>query len=240
MAGRDRDAIHTGEEAPASAVEQAPSEPERVHGDPAVREDEPMEAAGQEDRTEQTEEPAVAEDDGTAAAEVESTGESEDDVAVESLDELRLEIQRLSQEREQLVAQYTRLRADFENFRRRKDEEFAQLRQSATADVIKQLLPVLDNLERAAASTSDHAAESQILQGINMVLRQFKQVLEQFGVEEIPSVGHPFDPNVHEAVGQVEAGEAYEPGTVVEELQRGYRMGDRILRYSMVHVAASE
>lgn len=73
-----------------------------------------------------------------------------------------------------------------------------------------------------------------------MVLRQFKQVLEQMGVEAIPSVGHPFNPDVHEAVAQVEAGDEYEPGTVVEELQRGYRMGDRILRYSMVNVAASE
>lgn len=231
MAGKEHDAIHGTEETPSAVDEQTHSEHETVNADPAVREDEPKEHDGRDGPSEQAEDAAVADEADTAAAEDEGA------------EELRQEIQRLSQEKEQLVAQYTRLRADFENFRRRKEEEFSQLEQRATADVIKQLLPVLDNLERAAAATvsdTDNTAESQILQGIHMVLRQFKQVLEQMGVEAIPSVGHPFNPDVHEAVAQVEAGDEYEPGTVVEELQRGYRMGDRILRYSMVNVAASE
>lgn len=234
MPGKERDAIHGGEATPETAVEH-----ETVHADPAFREDGANESSSLEGQAEQAEKSATT---GTADT-PEDENDGVDQGAAANPDELRLEIQRLSHEREQLVAQYTRLRADFENFRRRKEEEFAQLKESAMADVVKQILPVLDNLERAAAATvseSDNAAEGQLLQGINLVLRQFKKVLEQIGVEAIPSVGHPFNPDVHEAVMQVEAGDTYEPGTVVEELQRGYRMGDRVLRYSMVNVAASE
>lgn len=206
MAGKDRDAMNSGEEKQALSAESVQVEEETVVSDSGAEHTEPVA-------------------DGVDVAELES------------------HIKQLSQEREQIAAQYTRLRADFENFRRRKEEEISNLKQSAAADVATRLLPVLDNLERAASATADEAdaaAENQFLQGVNLVLRQFKQVFEEIGVEAIPGAGHPFNPEVHEAVMQVDPADTYEPGTVVEELQRGYRMGDRILRYSMVNVAASD
>lgn len=220
MAGKEHDTINENDKKLETSEESAHLETEATES----------EASEAEVANDPTDEAANIDDDEQSSAD-------------EAQADLRLELQRLSQERDQLAAQYTRLRADFENFRRRKEEEIANLKLNAAADMATRLLPVLDNLERAAASggsEAEDAPENPFLQGVNLVLRQFKQELEQAGVEVIPSVGHPFNPEVHEAVMQVDPGDTYEPGTVVEELQRGYRMGDRVLRYSMVNVAASD
>ncbi|NLN27714.1 MAG: nucleotide exchange factor GrpE [Firmicutes bacterium] len=149
--------------------------------------------------------------------------------------ELEQRLEEAQAERERMVALYQRLRADFDNYKRRKESEAAVLKETATADFIIELLPVVDNLERAADAAGD--GEGPLAEGVRLVLRQLREVLEGAGVEVIPSVGHPFDPTVHEAVGQVPGGDGIESGTVVDELLKGYRMGERILRASMVRVA---
>jgi molecular chaperone GrpE len=132
-------------------------------------------------------------------------------------------------------AQYLRLAADFENFRRRKAQELADRARYGSEDAARALLPALDNLRRAV----DHAPEgtdNAFLEGVRMTVRQFEEALGSLGVTPIEAVGAPFDPSLHEAVAGVESAEV-EHDTVVDELQRGYRLHDRVIRPSMVRVA---
>lgn len=132
---------------------------------------------------------------------------------------------------------YLRARADLENFRKRAQREKEDLSRFANENLLREILPVADNLERAL----EHARQSEggnggLLQGVEMTLGQFQRVLEKFGVTPLRSVGEPFDPARHEALGQVASAE-HPPNTVVQELQRGYLLNDRLLRPAMVMVA---
>ena len=130
---------------------------------------------------------------------------------------------------------YLRLAADFENFRRRKTQELADRSRYASEDAARALLPVLDNLRRAVA----HAAESgtgDLVSGLELVVREFDAALEKLGVVPIEAEGQPFDPSVHEAIGGEES-DAVAVDTVTTELQRGYRLHDRVLRPSLVRIA---
>ncbi len=132
-------------------------------------------------------------------------------------------------------SQYLRLAADFDNFRRRKAQELSDRVRYASEDAARALLPALDNLRRAV----DHAPEgtdNAFLEGVRMTVRQFEEALTSLGVTPIEAVGARFDPSVHEAVAGVESA-AVEHDTVVDELQRGYRLHDRVIRPSMVRVA---
>ncbi len=129
-----------------------------------------------------------------------------------------------------------RLQADFDNFRRRTRQDLARSAEQANEKVFLDLLPILDNLERAVGSVPE-AEGNSVVSGVKMVLRQMQELLAKWGVEPIPAVGESFDPNVHEAMMQVEAPEETESGTVVEELQRGYTYNGRTLRPSLVNVA---
>jgi len=136
---------------------------------------------------------------------------------------------------EERNSQYLRLAADFENFRRRKGQELADRILYSSEDAARALLPALDNLRRAV----DHAPEgtdSAFVEGVRMVVRQFEEALASLGVTPIAAVGAPFDPALHEAVAGVESAEV-EHDTVVDELQRGYRLHDRVIRPSVVRVA---
>jgi len=132
---------------------------------------------------------------------------------------------------------YLRARADLENYRKRAQREKEDLSRFANENLLREILPVVDNLERAL----EHARQGDsgnggLLQGVEMTLGQFQRVLEKFGVTPLRSVGEPFDPARHEALGQVESAE-HPPNTVVQELQRGYLLNDRLLRPAMVMVA---
>jgi molecular chaperone GrpE len=132
---------------------------------------------------------------------------------------------------------YLRARADLENYRKRAQREKEDLSRFANENLLREILPVVDNLERAL----EHARQGDggnggLLQGVEMTLGQFQRVLEKFGVTPLRSVGEPFDPARHEALGQVESAEC-PPNTVVQELQRGYLLNDRLLRPAMVMVA---
>jgi molecular chaperone GrpE len=106
-------------------------------------------------------------------------------------------------------------------------------------DVVRALLPVFDNLERALQSAQRSSDVKAMADGLSMVQRQFTDALGREGIVRVPTVGHPFDPSVHEAIQQVETGE-HEPGTIIAEVQPGYRQGDRLLRAAMVVVARSK
>jgi molecular chaperone GrpE len=131
---------------------------------------------------------------------------------------------------------YLRLAADFENFRRRKTQELLDRSRYASEDAARALLPVLDNLRRAVTHAAEAGAEATLVSGLELVVREFESALEKLGVEPIDAVGTPFDPALHEAIAGVES-DAVDVDTVVDEVQRGYRLHDRVLRPSLVRVA---
>jgi molecular chaperone GrpE len=140
-----------------------------------------------------------------------------------------------NRELEELNNRLLRLQADFDNFRRRSRQEKEELSQVVAYGVLKEFLPVLDNFERAlAASTQD----AQLHAGVEMIYRQLSGIMERLGVTPIAAVGGQFDPARHEAVMRVQDADQAD-GLIVEELQKGYEMGGRILRPSMVKVVSN-
>ncbi|HVG30891.1 MAG TPA: nucleotide exchange factor GrpE [Pyrinomonadaceae bacterium] len=151
------------------------------------------------------------------------------------------ELQKAKSERQELHDLLARRQADFENYRKRTDRERAETYQRVAGEVASQILPVLDNMRRAVvAEASVEAGESQefrnFLHGVELITKQLNGVLESLGVVPVETVGRHFDPHVHEAVA-TEQTEEFEPDTVTQEIQRGYRIGDRLLRPAMVKVA---
>lgn len=140
----------------------------------------------------------------------------------------------LSSELNQVRQQMLRVQADFDNFRRRTRQEKEDLQQFATRKLLADLLPVVDNFDRALAAVVDDAAV-EVRTGVEMVQRQFMSVLEQYGVKAMDVLEKPFDPNVHEAVMQ-EPADGRDPGIVVQELQKGYELHGKVLRPAMVKV----
>jgi len=143
---------------------------------------------------------------------------------------------------EELTGQLLRARADFDNFRRRSRQEKEELQQFATKKLLEELLPVVDNFERALAAFSNSADTAtddvaHLKTGLEMVHRQLLGVLEQEGVQPIDALGQPFNPNFHQAVMQEEV-EGEEPGKVIAELQKGYILHSRVLRPAMVKVTS--
>jgi molecular chaperone GrpE len=135
----------------------------------------------------------------------------------------------------QQVEENARLRAEFENFRKRASREAMELRERAQGQLLAELLPVLDNLERAL-DAAEHHDEGKVLGGVRMTRDMFVELLRRAGVEEIKTVGQPFDPNVHDAI--VLQPSDQEEGTVTAVLERGYRQGDHILRPARVAVSS--
>ncbi len=127
-----------------------------------------------------------------------------------------------------------RIKAEFDNFRKRNETVRSDSYNEGVAQTVLTILPVLDNLERAQETFAD--AEDGHRQGMELILRQMMDALEKIGVECIPAEGVKFDPTLHQAVMQIEAGEGQESGDVAQVLMKGYRMGDKVLRYAMVAV----
>jgi len=135
---------------------------------------------------------------------------------------------------EQLTSALQHERADAENLRRRHDEQIASLRTSVKASVVSDLLPVIDNFERALKHVPVNIADNDFVKGVQGVVKQFEKTLADLGVERIKTVGEHFDPNLHEAVS-VEEGEGKQE-IVSEELRAGYVIGDDVIRHAMVKV----
>jgi len=134
---------------------------------------------------------------------------------------------------------YMRLAAEFENYKRRVQRDQKDAIRYANESLLKNLLSTLDNLERAIQSGKDAGASGSLLEGVELTHKQFLETVGKLGVRQISSTGCLFDPNIHQAVAQVES-ETAEPNTVVEEFQKGYFLHDRILRPAMVTVAKEE
>jgi molecular chaperone GrpE len=129
-----------------------------------------------------------------------------------------------------------RTAADFDNFRKRTRRELEDARRGGREDLLRAILPVFDNLERAIQSAGRATDVKSLAEGLSMVQRQFVDSLGREGISRVPTVGHAFDPAVHEAIQQVETAD-HAPGTVLAEVQPGYILGDRLVRAAMVVVA---
>lgn len=140
----------------------------------------------------------------------------------------------LQQQLEQLTEALQRERADATNIRRRHEEELINLRTRLKANVVRDLLPVIDNFERALKHVPKDLADNDYIKGVQGVVKQFEQTLSDMGVERIKTVGEAFDPHLHEAVSMEEGDGTHE--IISEELQSGYRLGDDVLRHAMVRV----
>lgn len=152
------------------------------------------------------------------------------------------DVQALAAERDRLAEQHAALydrllrkQADFENFRKRMDRERHEFHQAAVMEVVRDLLPVLDGLERALATDSAHAGE-EFHAGVELIARQLFDMLARCGLQAVEARGKKFDPHLHQAVEMVETAE-HEDQTVLEEWQRGYKFKGRLLRPAMVKVA---
>ncbi len=146
----------------------------------------------------------------------------------------KTELEAAEEKAAEYLAMAQRIQADFENFRRRNESVRADSFAEGKRDVASVMLPVLDNLERAAEAAGNSEDEG-LKNGVNLVLKQMKDVYQKLGVEPIDRLGEKFDPNLENAIlqGTEEEGE---PGTVCQVLQKGYRMGERVLRHAMVKV----
>ena len=138
-----------------------------------------------------------------------------------------------SNELEELNDRYKRLFAEFENYKKRTQKESLNKRVEITGDVVSSILPVMDNLEKAAEAQTD---DTNYQEGIILVVKQLASVLNSFGMTEIESVGKKFDPELHEAVSHIEDPDKGQ-GEIVQEYRKGYRIGNKVIRHSMVIVA---
>lgn len=161
-----------------------------------------------------------------------NTGSSEESVSTEAIQQELAQLRQLNEEYQQ---RWLRAQADFDNYRKRTLKEKEDLLKYASFAVFEQLLPVIDNFERAMQASKSNNDYDSLSKGLDMIIRQLGQVLEQEGVVPIEAVGQPFNPEYHQAVAQVESGE--EEGIIVEELQKGYKLKDRVIRPSMVKVS---
>ena len=152
------------------------------------------------------------------------------------LAKLRENLQAKEKEANENYDRYVRQVAESENFRKRANRERDEAIRFANEALVKDLLPVIDNLERAVAHAKDRGNGKPLVEGVEMVLRGFFDTLAKHGVVPIAAVGQRFDPEKHEAMAQIESG-TYEPDTVVEEYHKGYLLRDRLLRPALVSVA---
>ncbi|MGA3333871.1 MAG: nucleotide exchange factor GrpE [Terracidiphilus sp.] len=166
-----------------------------------------------------------------AAEEELAAGQAEAGVAEEATEQT--ELGQLKAERDQLLDRLARLQAEFENARKRAERERAEFREFVTGQAIEQFLPVLDNFELALKSTG---SAHQLRSGVNLIVKQMEEILDKMQVKAVPAVGEAFDPHIHEAMGTVERDDVPDQH-VAEEVRRGYKIRDRLLRPALVRVA---
>ena len=166
----------------------------------------------------------------------EEKDDAEEKATVEKEDNKKEKKNPLQEKIDELNDKVLRQMAEFENFRKRTDKEKSQQFELGQGNVLEKLLPVVDNFERGLAAVPDEEKDGAFADGMNKIYKQLIKQLEDLGVTPIEAVGKEFDPNLHNAVMQVESQE-YESGIVAQELQKGYMFHDTVLRHSMVAVA---
>ncbi len=166
-------------------------------------------------------------------------GETSADIsagAQEHPETLKARLDQIEKEKQELYDRLLRTMADFDNHRKRVSKEKEDLLRYGNEKLCRELLPVIDNFERALEQAENSPHNKALRDGIEMILKQFMTVLEKFGVKQFPSVGQPFDPNKHEAMVHQESNE-HEENSVISEFQKGYVLHDRLLRPALVAVA---
>ncbi|GJL55187.1 MAG: protein GrpE [Nitrospirales bacterium] len=157
----------------------------------------------------------------------------------DDLESLRQELNAKTEEARATHDKYLRLAAEFDNYKRRSQRDQSDAIKFANEKLIKDLLPTLENLERAIQSAQEQHITGALLEGVVLTHKQFLESLTKLGLQQISSLGEPFDPAKHQAVAQVESDTAV-PNTVIEEYQKGYFLHERILRPAMVTVAKQQ
>ncbi|NLK36777.1 MAG: nucleotide exchange factor GrpE [Epulopiscium sp.] len=154
-----------------------------------------------------------------------------------AVDEKDALIAKLEQQSADYLDKYQRCLAEFDNFRKRTSKEKASMYDDGIRSAVEKLLPVIDNFERALSAPGEiNTEEDSFYKGIQMIMKQLQEILVSMGVEEIKALGEKFDPNLHAAVAH-EDNDAYSENEVIEELRKGYKYKDKVIRHSMVKVA---
>jgi molecular chaperone GrpE len=157
----------------------------------------------------------------------------------ELIAQLEGRLEELMRERAALYDQLLRRQADFENYRKRIEREREEIYQRAQVEILRELLPVFDNFDRALLSLEHSEADAETLRhGIELIHRQLNAALSKMGLEPLESIGKPFDPHLHEAVA-IEPSEQHGENIIIEEFQRGYKLGNLLIRPAKVKVAAA-
>ena len=191
-----------------------------------------------EEMQQEIDEAEAAQEDAAEGSEEEAPEEAASEAAAmqEEIEALKGQVEKLTGDLQEKKDRLLRLQADFDNFRRRSAKEREEISAVVTQNLCKDMLPLLDNFERAmAAETKDVEAFQK---GVEMIFTQFQEVLKKNGLEQIEAVGQKFDPNFHQAVMRVEDPER-EDDTVAQELQKGYMVKGRVIRPSMVQVVSN-
>ncbi|WP_199624727.1 nucleotide exchange factor GrpE [Paenibacillus alkalitolerans] len=176
-------------------------------------------------------------DETTPETETVEPAEETAEAAAEPVSDTERELAELRKTAEENYQRFLRTQADFDNFRRRSRQEKEEFAKYASQKLIEGLLPIVDNFERAVTASREQKDYESLSKGVEMILRQLNQLLESEGVAPIEAVGKPFNPELHQAIMQVQAEEGGESGIVVEELQKGYMLKDKVIRPSMVKVS---
>jgi molecular chaperone GrpE len=155
---------------------------------------------------------------------------------VVQIESLKLQLDEKAKKCDEYMGALQRTAAEFENYKKRTSKEKENLCSDVVSDVVSEFLPVVDNMERAISVSSKDDDKKSLLDGIEMVMRQLKEVMKGLGVEELKSVGEKFDPLLHNAVMHIDD-EAFGENMVIEEFQKGYVIKEKVVRHSMVKVA---
>ncbi|WP_010247857.1 nucleotide exchange factor GrpE [Acetivibrio cellulolyticus] len=162
--------------------------------------------------------------------------QAEDSASSQEVEELKSKLEEKTKQCDDYFNMLQRTAAEFDNFKKRTAREKEALYLDATIDVVAAFLPVIDNIERAVQAANNDAGDNSLKEGIDLVYRQFKDVMKKLNVEAIEAVGKEFDPNLHNAVSHIDD-EQYGENVVAEEFQKGYIFKDKVIRHSMVKVA---
>ncbi|MBD3274741.1 MAG: nucleotide exchange factor GrpE [Candidatus Marinimicrobia bacterium] len=148
----------------------------------------------------------------------------------------KAEFEELQKQYDELNQKYLRLAAEFDNYKKRTERDVARRMQFASEELVRDILPILDDLERAMDSTKEESSFEKLRDGVELVYNNFVNILKRRGVQPIQSVGEPFDPEYHEAM-MVQDNEEYDSDIVIQEFEKGYKIGDSVLRHAKVVVS---
>ncbi len=172
------------------------------------------------------------------APEQAAEGEAPEQQPDAEIQALREELEKQQQAAAEAHDRFIRTLADFDNYRKRSQTQMEDTRKFANEELVSNLLPILDNFERALQSVESAQNVEAVREGVQLIYRQLGDALTKIGLKPIEAVGQPFDPNLHEAIMQVEPQGDQQPHEVVEELRRGYQLHDRVVRPTLVKVTS--